>query len=74
MRGEITPIQRILFVCMGNICRSPAAEGVMQAMVAEAGLEKQLFCDSAGTIDFHRGQAADPRMRKAAARRGVHPW
>lgn len=70
MRSEITPVQRILFVCMGNICRSPAAEGVMQAMAAEAGLENQLFCDSAGTIDFHRGQAADPRMLEAAARRG----
>ena len=42
----------------------------MQAMAVEAGQEKQLFCDSAGTIDFHRGQAADPRMREAAARRG----
>lgn len=63
------PPTRILFVCMGNICRSPAGEGVLRAMVAAAGLTEAVEIDSAGTIGFHTGARADPRMREAAARR-----
>ncbi|RBP46298.1 protein tyrosine phosphatase [Roseimicrobium gellanilyticum] len=61
---------RILFVCMGNICRSPAAEGVMQHMIDEAGLGNEVQVDSAGTIGMHAGNPPDSRMRKAASRRG----
>lgn len=61
---------RILFVCMGNICRSPAADGVMHHLVREAGLEDQVEIDSAGTIGMHAGKLPDSRMRKAASRRG----
>lgn len=62
--------RRVLFVCMGNICRSPTAEGVMRAFVAERGLDGHVEIDSAGTIGYHSGDAADPRMRSAAAERG----
>ncbi|MBT5927158.1 MAG: low molecular weight phosphotyrosine protein phosphatase [Verrucomicrobia bacterium] len=61
---------KILFVCMGNICRSPAAEAVMQAKVESLGLDHLIECDSAGTIDFHTGQPSDKRMRQAASKRG----
>jgi len=61
---------RVLFVCMGNICRSPAAEGIFQETIRSAGLEKQVSCDSAGTLDFHTGERADARMRRAARKRG----
>lgn len=60
----------ILFVCMGNICRSPAAEGVFRKMVADAGREREFTIDSAGTIGYHVGEPADSRMRAAAQRRG----
>jgi len=60
----------ILFVCMGNICRSPAAEGVFRQMVADAGLEDRIEIDSAGTHSYHVGKPADERMRQAAASRG----
>lgn len=62
---------RILFVCMGNICRSPAAEGVMKYRLAQEGLEGSVEVDSAGTISFHSGERADTRMRRAAQKRGV---
>ncbi|HJC78594.1 MAG TPA: low molecular weight phosphotyrosine protein phosphatase [Candidatus Alistipes merdipullorum] len=62
--------QRILFVCLGNICRSPAAEAVMDARVAARGLEDEIETDSAGTYGGHSGDKADPRMRAAASRRG----
>lgn len=61
---------RVLFVCMGNICRSPTAEGVMRKLLAETGLESRIFVDSAGTHDYHAGQAPDPRAQAAARRRG----
>ncbi len=61
---------RILFVCMGNICRSPAAEGVFRETIRRAGKADHVSCDSAGTIDFHAGEPADSRMRKAARSRG----
>ena len=61
---------RVLFVCMGNICRSPTAEGVFKHFVAEAGLAKHILSDSAGTHDYHIGEPPDPRAREAAVRRG----
>lgn len=61
---------KILFVCMGNICRSPAAEGVFRKMVQDAGLQQRIEIDSCGTINYHEGSAADPRMSAAALKRG----
>lgn len=61
---------RLLFVCMGNICRSPSAEAVMKKIVEDAGLENRIEIDSAGTIGFHAGQPADSRMRSHAFQRG----
>lgn len=63
-------MKKILFVCMGNICRSPVAEGIFKKIVLSAGLEKDFFIDSAGTIAYHSGERADVRMRKHAAKRG----
>ncbi len=63
---------RLLFVCMGNICRSPAAEGVMKDLVSKAGLQENIFCDSAGTIGFHQGSPPDLRMSDHAKKRGVN--
>ena len=60
----------VLFVCMGNICRSPAAEGVFRYYVNRQGAAENFYIDSAGTIDYHSGNPADPRMRAAAAGRG----
>ena len=64
--------QRLLFVCLGNICRSPAAEGVFLHLIAQAGLEDRFVVDSAGTGGWHVGHPADRRMRAAAERRGIH--
>jgi len=61
---------RILFVCLGNICRSPTAEGVLRALAAREAPEVPLEVDSAGTASYHVGQPPDPRTRAAAARRG----
>jgi protein-tyrosine phosphatase len=61
---------RLLFVCLGNICRSPAAEAVMQKLVEEHGLLEQIDCDSAGTSGWHDGEPADPRTRQHGKRRG----
>ena len=63
---------RLLFVCMGNICRSPAAEAVMRRLVEAEGLANRIECDSAGTIAFHTGNPPDHRMHAAAAKRGIH--
>lgn len=60
----------VLFVCLGNICRSPTAEAVFRERVNAAGLGDQIRIDSAGTGDWHIGRAPDPRTREAAARRG----
>jgi len=60
----------ILFICMGNICRSPTAEGVFRKLIDEAGRGAEFQVDSAGTIGYHQGQRADPRMRAAAETRG----
>jgi len=62
---------RILFVCMGNICRSPTAEGVFRRLVAERVPGVEIEVDSAGTHDYHVGDPPDPRSIAAAARRGV---
>ena len=62
---------RILFVCMGNICRSPTAEGVFRRLVAERAPGVEIEIDSAGTHDYHVGDPPDPRSIAAAARRGV---
>ena len=62
---------RVLFVCLGNICRSPLAEGVFRKMVMEAGFEDRFEIDSAGTGQWHVGQQADARMRSTAKMRGV---
>lgn len=62
--------QRILFVCMGNICRSPTAEGVTRALAERAGVASIFEFDSAGTHGYHIGAAPDARARKAAAQRG----
>lgn len=61
---------KILFVCMGNICRSPMAEGVFKHHVKRAGLDARIFTDSAGTHDYHVGEPPDPRAQRAALRRG----
>jgi low molecular weight protein-tyrosine phosphatase len=60
----------ILFVCMGNICRSPTAEGAFQALIDGGGL-KGISCDSAGTIGFHVGEPPDRRATAVAAARGI---
>jgi protein-tyrosine phosphatase len=62
---------RILFVCMGNICRSPTAEGVMRRLIDDAGLADSVEIDSAGTGGWHAGEPPDERAALAAARRGV---
>jgi protein-tyrosine phosphatase len=61
----------ILFVCLGNICRSPMAEGLFIHLVKEAGLESQISIDSAGTGGWHIGAPADPRMQETAASHGI---
>lgn len=63
-------MQRILLVCMGNICRSPTAEGVLRTLVQRAGLANHVEIDSAGTHAFHVGEPPDPRSQKAAEKRG----
>ncbi|MDD2723855.1 MAG: low molecular weight phosphotyrosine protein phosphatase [Methylovulum sp.] len=62
---------KVLFVCMGNICRSPTAEGVFTKLIADRYLEKQFAVDSAGTHAYHVGDAPDLRAQKAARNRGV---
>ncbi|KAJ4724763.1 Protein-tyrosine phosphatase, low molecular weight [Melia azedarach] len=61
----------VLFVCLGNICRSPAAEGVFRDIVKKRGLDSHFKIDSAGTIGYHEGNLADPRMRAASKTRGI---
>jgi len=62
---------RLLFVCLGNICRSPTAEGVMRSLVEQAGLQERIEIDSAGTGAWHVGSAADARASATAGARGV---
>ena len=63
---------KILFVCMGNICRSPAAEGIMKDKLREKGLDKSYYIDSAGIHGYHEGELPDSRMRQHASRRGYN--
>lgn len=62
---------RVCFVCLGNICRSPTAEGVMQWMVGEAGLEHRIHVESAGTAGYHTGASPDDRSAAEALRHGI---
>jgi protein-tyrosine phosphatase len=57
---------KVLFVCLGNICRSPSAENIMNHLIEQAGLGNQIICDSAGTSGYHIGDAPDRRMSAAA--------
>ena len=59
-----------MFVCLGNICRSPAAQGVMESIIRDSSLETQFQVDSAGTAGYHIGRLPDNRMIAAASRRG----
>jgi protein-tyrosine phosphatase len=61
---------KVVFVCTGNICRSPTADGVMRKMVANAGLEHAVEVDSAGTQSYHIGEAPDKRSQSHAKKRG----
>ncbi len=63
--------QKLLFVCLGNICRSPAAENIMNHLIEQEGLTEQFSCDSAGTGGWHVGALPDRRMRGAAKERGL---
>lgn len=62
---------RVLFVCLGNICRSPSAEGVFRQLVQKSGLEDRVHTDSCGTGDWHIGKAPDSRATQAARKRGI---
>jgi protein-tyrosine phosphatase len=62
---------KVLFVCLGNICRSPTAEGAFRKLVENAGLSKRIQIDSAGTANWHQGRAPDPRTIAAARKRGM---
>lgn len=64
-------MSRILFVCMGNICRSPSAEGVVRKILKDNGLDSIVKVDSAGTHGYHVGEPPDPRTCEAALRRGI---
>ena len=62
---------RLLFVCLGNICRSPSAENIMNHLIQQAGLQEHILCDSAGTSSYHIGSSPDRRMTAAAQVRGI---
>ena len=64
--------KRILFVCLGNICRSSSAEEIMRTYIRREGLEHQIEVDSAGILSYHEGEFPDSRMRMHAARRGYN--
>jgi len=63
-------VKKVLFVCLGNICRSPTAEAVFRSFLEKKGLADQFATDSAGILSVHQGEPADPRMRQHAAKRG----
>lgn len=63
---------KILFVCLGNICRSSTAEEIMYQLLVKEGLEKEIEVDSAGILSYHEGELPDSRMRMHAARRGYN--
>jgi protein-tyrosine phosphatase len=62
---------KVLFVCLGNICRSPIAEGVFNELIQQKGLQTQISCDSAGTAAYHTGSLPDKRMRSVALANGI---
>ncbi|MCC8114118.1 MAG: low molecular weight phosphotyrosine protein phosphatase [Bacteroidales bacterium] len=70
-KDEKKPV-KVLFVCLGNICRSPAAEGVMRQLIEDRGLQGQIEVDSAGLGNWHVGDLPDRRMRSHAAMRGIN--
>ena len=72
LKNTLMEPSKILFVCLGNICRSSSAEGVMKHLVSEAGLEDQFVIDSAGILSYHQGELPDSRMRAHAIRRGYN--
>lgn len=63
---------KLLFVCLGNICRSPTAENIMNHLIDQAHLSDRIVCDSAGTSNYHIGEPPDRRMSLAAAGRGIN--
>jgi Protein-tyrosine-phosphatase len=67
---KVVSKKKILFVCLGNICRSPSAEAIMKKKVEDRGLSGRIFIDSAGTAGYHEGDLPDSRMRAHASRRG----
>jgi protein-tyrosine phosphatase len=69
--AEDACVVNVLFVCLGNICRSPVAEGVFRSLVAGAGLAARIGCDSAGTSGWNIGRPPDPRAQQVAHRRGI---
>lgn len=62
---------KLLFVCLGNICRSPSAENIMNHLIEQRGLQDKIICDSAGTSSYHIGSPPDRRMTAAANQRGI---
>lgn len=66
-----THLYSVIFVCLGNICRSPAAENIFRHQVMEAGLSNAIHIDSAGTHDYHPGKAPDKRMQKTLKKRKI---
>ncbi|MEM8502508.1 MAG: low molecular weight protein-tyrosine-phosphatase [Cyanobacteria bacterium P01_D01_bin.1] len=62
---------KLLFVCLGNICRSPSAENIMNHLITQQALSDQILCDSAGTSSYHVGSSPDRRMNVAAQRQGI---
>lgn len=64
--------KKILFVCLGNICRSPSAEAVFRGLVEKEGLQNEIEIDSAGITDYHAGEPADARMQEHAVKRGYN--
>lgn len=63
---------KVLFICLGNICRSPAAQGAFENLIKNKSLENQFEIDSCGTSGYHDGDLPDPRTRKTAEKRGIH--
>lgn len=68
---KIEMAYKLLFVCLGNICRSPSAENIMRHLLEQEGLSNKILCDSAGTSSYHIGAAPDRRMQAAAQKRDI---